>query len=323
MKRLAQKLSKYDVGQITANAPLRDYSWWKIGGPADLLIEPHTIDQLQCCIERLRQVGIPYIVMGAGSNLLFDDQGVRGAVIKIGSFLSRVSINHSTAIVQAGAFVPRLVRLLGKSGLSGLEHAIGIPGTFGGLIAMNGGSQRKNVGALISKATAIHPNGQLQDFDNDSCSFSYRNSIFLKNRAIIVDAEMKLTQENPQLLRTEMLTILRYRRTKFPLKQRSCGSVFLSDPQTYQQFGPPGEMIERCGYKGLRIGNAMIPYTHANFIINVGKASSSDVLTIIQRVRRGVLQNLGCELRCEAHYVSPDCIVIPAHRAKQIFTNNY
>lgn len=312
MQRTIEELTALDIGTITPNAFLREHSWWRIGGPADLLIEPHNVSQVQMALVALRRMEIPYVVMGAGSNLLFDDSGVRGAVIKIGSSLSDFSIDGVIVKAKAGVFVPRLVRSLGKAGLSGLEHAIGIPGTLGGLIAMNGGSQRNSIGASVSRVTVLMDDGRFCQFDNAACAFAYRTSAFLGNRAIIVGAELSLRQGDPEAIRTEMLALLRSRRKKFPLKHRSCGSVFLSDPAIYDEYGPPGFLIEKCGYKGLQIGKARIPELHANFVVNLGGARSSDVVAIIKTVKRGVRERIGCDLQCEVQYVTPDCRIVPA-----------
>jgi len=133
---------------------------------------------------------------------------------------------------------------------------------------------------------------------------------------VVVRVRLQGSPGNPSYIRKEMLHILRTRRHKFPLKLPNCGSVFLSDPALYTIMGAPGKIIEQCGFKGYRVGGAMIPQLHANFIVNLGSASSSDVLSIIHQVRKVVRERTGFLLMCEVRYLSPDCRLMPAHEVE-------
>jgi UDP-N-acetylmuramate dehydrogenase len=211
--------------------------------------------------------------------------------------------------------VPCLIRSLGRAGLSGLEHAIGVPGTLGGLILMNGGSRRQGIGSHVERVWAVGYDGGLKEYDRDACRFAYRHSALQQAEVIVVQARLRLDKGDPKAIRREMLAIMKARRNKFPLRQPNCGSVFLSDPAMYETVGPPGKVIEDCGFKGFRIGDAMIPHLHANFIVNLGQARSADVLAIIRRVRKGVLERTGFELLCEVRYLSTKGQLLPAHKA--------
>lgn len=317
MHDLLHRLSQENVGKCTFNASLAKHCWWKIGGPADLLAEPGSTEQL-CTLKRcLHEMGLPNITIGDGSNLLFDDAGVRGVVIKIGRGLSRVLIDGDSIEAEAGCFVPRLISALGRAGYRGIEHAVGIPGTLGGLVLMNGGSQRKGIGTHVDKVWAVNSVGERVKYFHDECGFAYRTSAMQDDDVTIVRVRLKLPRGDKRLIRQKMLEILRERRRKFPLKQPNCGSVFLSDPKMYETVGPPGKVIEDCGYKGLRVGGAQIPELHANFIVNVGGARSADVLEVITTVREGVLHKTGFLLACEVRYVHPDGTIKPAHLTKK------
>jgi UDP-N-acetylmuramate dehydrogenase len=315
MRKVLQSLALMDIGEVHFDVPLRNYSRWRIGGPADMLVEPGNIMQVQTLRRALSEFNIPHVVIGDGSNLLFDDEGVRGVVINIGRALSRFSISDEYVNAEAGIFVPKLVRSISKYGLCGLEHTIGIPGTLGGLILMNGGSLQKGIGSHVLQVKAVNREGELVEFSHDDCRFAYRYSALQELDLVIVEARLRCDSGDVRTIRSEMLSIMRTRRSKFPIKQPNCGSVFLSDPAMYATVGPPGKVIEDCGFKGFRIGDAIIPQMHANFIVNLGNAKSSDVLEIISKVQNIVNDRTGYSLKCEARFVTSSCRVIAAHEA--------
>ncbi|EMI56923.1 UDP-N-acetylmuramate dehydrogenase [Rhodopirellula sallentina SM41] len=313
MRSVLEKVARQNVGLSSFDAPLRDHSWWKIGGPADLLVQPTSSTELCLLIKCLREYEIPHLFIGDGSNLLFDDSGVRGAVVKLGRNLSSFQIKGRDVVAEAGVFVPKLVRCIGKSGLSGLEHAVGIPGTLGGLVLMNGGSLRQGIGSNVRRVHAINRAGEELQLDQKACEFAYRKSALQHSRLVITRVELSCVHGDAAEILDRMREILRNRRKKFPRRYPNCGSVFLSDPKNYSAFGPPGAIIEKCGFKGFQIGNAKIPEQHANFIVNLGNASSSDVLSIVHAVRNRVFEATGFLLNCEVRYVKTTGQQVPAH----------
>jgi UDP-N-acetylmuramate dehydrogenase len=315
MHELLRELTRHDIGQCDFSVPLRDHSCWRIGGPADLLVVPRSIEQVRTLMRKLHRLSLPFVVIGGGSNVLFDDAGVRGVVVKIGRHLSRVEICGNLVTSEAGIFVPQLMRQIGRAGLAGLEHAIGIPGTLGGLVLMNGGSMRQNVGSRVDKVWGVDRDGVLVKFEHADCRFEYRCSALQRMDIVVVRVRLQGTPSDRRSICREMLHILRNRRQKFPLKLPNCGSVFLGDPALYTTAGAPGKIIEQCGLKGYRVGDAMIPHLHANFIVNLGAARSADVLSIIHQVRKVVQERIGVLLMCEVRYLSPDCRCMPAHEA--------
>jgi len=285
------------------NEPLRNHCTWKIGGPADFLVKPSSWEQIAPVLQYTSENGIPAIVIGKGSNLLFDDAGFRGVVIKIGRKLSRLTISATTVVAESGISTSRLARAVGLAGLSGVEHIVGIPGTLGGLVFMNGGSQRKTIGKTIVEVKALDRHGNTQIFRNEECGFAYRHSRFQNEYCIITEVTMKLATGQRSTIMMEMLQSLRDRRKKFPLTLPNCGSVFKSDPKLYETFGPPGAIISKLGLKGLSVGEAAISERHANFIVNRGAAKAADILALLQFVREEVTRQTGITLNCEVRIV--------------------
>jgi UDP-N-acetylmuramate dehydrogenase len=304
-----------DIGLTRLDAPLASYNSWQIGGPADLLVEPETIDQVARVVSFAHGHDIPLLVIGQGTNLLFDDVGFRGIVLKLGNNLSRVEISGNRIIAEAGAWVPGLARKAMLAGLAGLEHTIGIPGTIGGLVLMNGGSQRKGIGENVRRVWIVDRDGRQLELTREECAFAYRSSALQGRGAVVVKAELECERQEPRQIRRLMLADLRERRSKFPRKQPNCGSVFLSTSEMHASVGPPGKVIEDAGLKGTRIGKAEVSQLHANFIVNLGGATSRDVLSLIAHIRKVVQERIGFDLCCEVRYVSPGGDIIPAHQA--------
>jgi len=294
---------------------LSGYSSWQIGGPADLLVEPTTPQQVATVIAYASQNEVPLVVIGQGTNLLFADAGLRGIILKIGSNMSNISIVGNRIIAEAGAWVPQLARQAMLSGLAGLEHTIGIPGTLGGLVMMNGGSHRKGIGENVVRVTVVDREGHLVQLNREECHFSYRHSALQGSGSVVVEAELECPFGDMKQIRREMMTDLRERRTKFPRKQPNCGSVFLSTSEMHASVGPPGKVIEDAGLKGTRIGRAEVSQQHANFILNLGGATAADVLSLITLIRKSIQQEIDFDLKCEARYVEPNGQIIPADQA--------
>ena len=312
------RLAAEDIGEVRRNELLRDHCTWRIGGQADLLVQPRRAQHISRILQLVAEVGTPLVTIGDGSNLLFDDEGVRGVVMRIGHALSGFEIKGTRIRAQAGVWVPRLARAAGNAGLTGLEHTAGIPGTLGGLIFMNGGSRRRCVGEVVRSVDVVERDGRMRTLPAEECRFSYRHSAFQTSGAIIVAAELQCSRAQPRRIRAEMLGILRERRRKFPLDQPNSGSIFTSRPERDHTVGPPKKLIEDLGLKGLRIGDAQVSAKHANFIVNLGGATSADVLELIRRLRAAIFEKAGFWIECEVRYVQPAGRVVPAHEACQL-----
>jgi UDP-N-acetylmuramate dehydrogenase len=315
LQQQLDQLVSAGVGRIFFDAPLAEHNSWQIGGPADLLVEPETIVQVAAVVSFARICEIPLLVIGQGTNLLFDDAGLRGIVLKLGNRLAKIDISDNRIVAEAGAWVPGLARKAMLAGLAGLEHTIGIPGTLGGLVLMNGGSQRKGIGENVRRVWIVDQEGKQLELSREECAFEYRKSALQGTGAVVVKAELECERQQPQRIRRLMLEDLRERRRKFPRKQPNCGSVFLSTSEMHASVGPPGKVIEDAGLKRTRIGNAEVSDQHANFIVNLGGATSKDVLRLIEYIRKIVNERIGFDLCCEVRYVHPDGTIMPAHKA--------
>ena len=308
------------VGGIATEEPLCRHNSWQIGGPADLFIEPQSTAQVVAVMQAVAQYRLPLVVIGQGTNLLFDDAGVRGLVMKIGSKMDSIHIDGSRIVAEAGAWVPQVARLAMRAGLTGLEHCIGIPGTLGGLVMMNGGSHRHGIGEQVVRVTVVEKDGNISHLTAADCQFGYRSSSLQKREVIIVEVELDCPHGDTGLIRRNMLSDLRSRGQKFPRKQPNCGSVFLSTSDMHATVGPPGKIIEDAGLKGLRCGAAEVSRQHANFIVNLGGATSADVLQLISQIRATIREQLNFDLHCEVRYVSPTAHIIPADQiADQLY----
>lgn len=315
VSRIVDDLTRLGLGAVTANAPLAAHSTWRIGGPADVLAEPQRIAEVCSMVQYARAHGLPLLVIGQGSNLLFDDAGFHGLVLKLGARMAALEISGCRIAAEAGVWVPGLARAAQRAGLAGLEHTVGIPGTLGGLVAMNGGSHRQGIGDLVRRVWVVDREGNPGLLSRQECHFGYRTSALQGSGALVVRVELEARRGDPRQIRREMLADLRERRGKFPRKEPNCGSVFLSTEAMHASVGPPGKIIEEAGLKGATVGAAEVSRQHANFIVNKGGATSADVLALIAHVRQVVRERIGFELHCEVRYVDPRGGVGPADRA--------
>jgi len=322
LRRNLEQLASQEIGRAVFDEPLSQHNSWRIGGSADLFIEPENSDQIAAVYRFIIANEIPLVVIGQGTNLLFDDAGVRGVVLKIGERMAGIHISGNAIVAEGGAWVPQLARLSMRAGLSGLEHCIGIPGTVGGLVMMNGGSQRKGIGENVVKVTVVDKAGRTKQLSQSECNFSYRHSALQGTGSVVTCVELNCPNGDTKKIRLEMLNDLRNRRHKFPRKQPNCGSVFLSTTEMHASVGPPGKVIENAGLKGLRVGNAEISQQHANFIVNLGGASSKDVLSLIARIRQTIHDKIAFDLCCEVRYVSPQGEIIPAQIKAEAFNTS-
>lgn len=307
-----QYLSQW--GKIDRDACLKKRSNWKVGGLAKAIIEPDSTHSLVSIIKYSAEHNLPNIFFGASTNLLFSDEGLSPLAITPGKKLNNLQLDGQTLIAECGVWVPQLARFANNHGLTGLEHIIGIPGTLGGLICMNGGSLRKAISEYLISVTAVSPEGVVKQFSKEECGFAYRSSVFQNNGYIILSASFQLPRDSSsKQSHSDMLNILRDRRQKFPRKLPNCGSVFVSNPAMYADYGTPGAIIERCGLKGVQQGDAQISPLHANFIVNNGNAKAQDILYLIYKIRRAVREATGYSMPSEVRYVEPNGAIIVAH----------
>ncbi|HDZ47803.1 hypothetical protein LCGC14_0106970 [marine sediment metagenome] len=299
-------------GGIEHNVPLASISQWKIGGTADTIIRPSTSQQLADLRRWFYHHDVHHLTIGSTSNLLFSDEGLRAPCIQLGKRLSHVSIDKNIVHAQAGVWVPSLARQLMLSGLTGGEHICGIPGTLGGLVCMNGGSQRKGIGSHVESVESVDVTGNVVHRTRSECNFAYRSSVYQTNNEVITSVTLAFNDGQATQIRQEMLAILAERSSKFPRKLPNCGSVFKSNPAMYSEVGAPGTIIEKLGFKGYSIGDVFVSPMHANFIVHNGQGMAKDVLALIDEISEKVFSETGYRMDVEVIYVTPNGDFFPA-----------
>jgi UDP-N-acetylmuramate dehydrogenase len=308
-------LERMCPGGVTTGEDLSQLSQWKIGGRADLVLRPGSAREVAALRRHFADLGLTPLVIGSTTNLLFSDAGLRVPCIRIGSRLAELEIDGCDVRVGAGYWVPFLARKLMQAGLTGLEHTCGIPGTLGGLIYMNGGSQREGIGSHVASVECVAHDGTIRIREQNELGFSYRHSVFHDVDEIITAVHLQLAPGDRATIRREMLEILYNRNRKFPRKLPNCGSTFVSDPALYADYGPPGALIEWLGFKGYRVGGAEVSDVHANFVVNTGNAKARDILTVVRDINTAVEEQTGRVLLAEVRYVRPDGSTEPASAA--------
>ncbi len=295
------KLIAETVGatNVCANEAMSGHTTFRIGGVADLIVEPSNRNQLATILAMVRQFDLECFVMGNGSNLLVGDKGIRGVVIKIANEMSDYETDGSCILAQSGIKLSKLANIALSEGLSGFEFASGIPGTLGGALYMNAGAYGSEMKDVTESVTYIDKDTlEIRTVSGEDCGFSYRSSIFQKSGDIICEASLKLSQGIQDEIKAKMVELSAKRVEKQPLDKPSAGSVF-KRPEGY--FA--GTMIQDCGLKGFKIGGAEVSEKHAGFIINSGEATARDVLDLIDYVKVQVKKKYGVELQPEVKMV--------------------
>ena len=293
MQRLYEIFSKVNIPTKT-NEPLKGYTTFHIGGCAPLIVFPKTTEQVIFIIKECNASKYPLYVLGQGSNLLISDRGLDGVVLSMRN-LNELRYCGSTAITQAGVKLFRFISESAKRSLSGVENLFGIPGSIGGSIRMNCGAYGTDIASKIRYVDAIHlKTGQLKRFLKKECMFAYRQSVFQSQPYIITGAAFSLISNTNRMNCNKLHVILKERKRTQPYTQYCAGSIFKKPTN-----GFAAKMIEDAGLKGLQIGDALVSTIHAGFIINQGKANSSDVINLIKIIKRKVFEKYGINLNCE------------------------
>ena len=294
MRQWIVELKETGIRRILVNEPLAPYTTWKIGGPADVLVIPETLDELRAALRLFHRHGVPWTLLGKGSNTLVTDKGVRGAVIKLGSGFEQVRFERDRVIAGAAFSFIKLSVLAGKQGLTGLEFAGGIPGSVGGAVCMNAGAHGSDVSRVLVSADAVLEDGELVRLGNEDLRFGYRRSILQERRAVVVEAVFQLREGDRKEIAAAMAIYKDRRLRTQPLMMACAGSVFRNPENHYA-----AQLIEQAGLKGLRVGGAEVSAQHANFIVNTGNAKAEDVLALIEQIQRTVLERFGIRLEPE------------------------
>jgi len=284
---------------IKKNVKLAPFTTFKIGGRAKYFLVAKIKEDLIEAIKAAKGFKLPFFILGGGSNILVADEGFDGLVIRLQVTGHRLQGNR--IFTEAGTPLSQIVNLAFKNNLTGLEWAIGIPGTVGGAIWGNAGAFEKSISDIIEKVEVFDvKNKKIKIFRNKDCKFGYRESVFKKNKyLIILSAKLKLKKDKKSEIKKRIKEFLEYRKETQPLNFPSAGSIFKN---------PPGfsaaELIEKCGLKGKKIGKAQISKKHANFILNLGGASAEDVKNLIDLAKQKVKNNFGIDLEEEITILS-------------------
>ncbi len=266
----------------------------QIGGPAELLCRPHGFWKTLRCCEILNEEETPYRILGGGSNLLVDDRGVKGAVVRPEYDPEELVVEGIRVEAPAGMELARLVKAVGAVGLAGLEFAAGIPGTVGGATVMNAGWGGEEIAEVVRRVWVYRPGFGVVELGRDDCGFMYRVSRFQESGEVVLRVDLELSPGDRKKIEKKTREVLRRRRETLPLEYPSAGSVFKNPPGDFA-----GRLIEAAGLKGRRIGDAQISEKHANVIVNRRGASFRDVLALIDLVRAKVKEQSGVELELE------------------------
>jgi len=279
-------------GRLTAGASLASITWFRVGGPAEVLFKPADLDDLTVFLARTPE-DVPLTVVGVGSNLLVRDGGVPGVVIRLGRDFAGIDFDEDRLTVGAAALDLTVSTAAWEAGVSGLEFLSGVPGTIGGALRMNAGAYGGEMQEITLSARAIDRTGGWRDLKHTDFGFSYRHTTVPDNW-IFIDAVLQGRPGSPEEIAQRMADIRSKREESQPLRTRTGGSTFAN---------PPGhkawQLIDQAGCRGLRIGDAQVSEKHCNFLINAGSASASDLEDLGEEVRRRVFDRSGITLDWE------------------------
>lgn len=282
-------------GEVRFNAPLREFTSFRIGGPADALVIPADVEDLSKLVQQARIAKVPIFVVG-GTNLLVRDSGIRGVVVSLAKLNHVKDEAGGVLYAEGGVGMPTLLRFAISRSLSGLEWAAGIPGTVAGCVVMNAGTRLGQMDQALKAVHIVDRQGKLVECPAADIRFTYRRALLPPG--IVAGVWVQLRPANRDKIATVVKDYLRYRKDTQPLTLASAGCVFKNSER-----GPAGKLIEEAGLKGARVGDAQVSEKHANFIVNLGDARASDVLALIKKVGRTVEERTGVTLELELKIV--------------------
>ena len=285
-----------DSNKISLNEPMLKHTTFKIGGSADIFVKIETLDELKYVLEFAKKENLPVTVIGNGSNLLVQDKGIRGIVIKLD--FNKISIENSIVTVEAGVLLPKLARVVCENSLKGLEAIAGIPGSFGGSVLMNAGANGEEISDKLIEITYIDENLTIKTIKKEDAKFGYRKSIFQNKNWIILNGKLKLEEGKKEEIKEKMKEFSEKRKLSQPLDMPNAGSIFKRG-ENYVA----AKLIDECGLKGYAIGGAEVSKKHAGFIINNGNAKARDVILLIEHIKNEVKNKFNVCLETEVKII--------------------
>jgi UDP-N-acetylmuramate dehydrogenase len=299
IKEILEK-SKLNKENLYYDEPMAKHTSFKIGGPADVFIKVDNIEELKETLDLSKKNQIPLTIIGNGSNLLVTDKGIRGITAKLN--LKDIEIknenNKQIIKVEAGVPVGLLAQKLLKEEITGFEELSGIPGTIGGAVIMNAGAHGKELKDILKKVTAMDYNGNIHEFTNEECLFSYRNSRFQKEKYIILQATLILEKGNSQEIKEKMDEYMQFRKEKQPIEYPNAGSTF----KRGEDF-VTAKLIDEAGLKGYKVGGAQVSEKHAGFIVNVDNATAKDVIELTDYIKEKIEEKFGKKINLEIQII--------------------
>jgi len=284
-------------GKMLENEPLARHTTWRLGGPARYLVLPADAEDVVKAVEMARDRGVPWTILGLGSNILVRDGGFPGVVIKLGKGLDKFEMKGAIAIVGAGMPTPILARRTADAGFVGVERFIGIPGTVGGGVYMNAGAHGAEFAEIVTEVTVMDTKGKTRVVPRKQISYKYRASNL--GEVIVLEAKLQLGEESPAKLKELQGKLLRWRKAGTPFDQPCAGSTFKNPPGAKTA----GMLIDEVGLKGFTIGGVQVSTMHANYFVNRGTATAADVLKLIDHVKRTVAKKAGVEMELEVKVI--------------------
>lgn len=283
---------------ICLQESMASHTTFRIGGLADCFVELENEEQLIKIQKYLRQVGVPFFILGNGSNLLVSDDGYRGVILRIGPKMSRVRVEGCAVIAQAGASMAQIARTALEHGLTGMEFASGIPGTIGGGVVMNAGAYGGELGGIVTQVNVVNADGEVMELDNETMEFGYRTSTIRNHAFTVTEVRLRLEKGDPQQIRARMEELAARRREKQPLEYPSAGSTF-KRPDGYYA----GQLIMEAGLRGFQCGGARVSDKHCGFVVNTGNATAADVRELIREIQERVREQFHVNLETEVLYL--------------------
>ncbi|WP_417900627.1 UDP-N-acetylmuramate dehydrogenase [Bacillus haimaensis] len=297
--QLVKELQEANVGKVLPDEPLANHTTMKIGGPADVLVEPSNLDMLQETMKIIHKHDAKWTAIGRGSNLLVSDLGIEGVVIKLGNGMDHLEVSGNEVKVGGGYSLIKLVTIISKQGLTGLEFAAGIPGTVGGAVYMNAGAHGADMSKVLKVAHVLFEDGEMAWLTAEEMNFSYRTSLLQKERpGICLEAVLNVEEGNREDVVATLQKNKDYRRNTQPFNYPCAGSIFRNPLPEYA-----GALIEKAGLKGYTIGGAKVSEMHANFIVNDNGAKAQDVLDLIAHIKKTVLESFNVQLETEVEII--------------------
>lgn len=284
--------------KVRTGESLSEHTTFKVGGPCSIMIFPDTAEHISLIVAKTIELDVPYCIIGNGSNVLFKDSGYSGAVIVMGCDFGDITVNGDVITASAGAMLIKVCKTALENSLSGMEFAYGIPGTVGGAVYMNAGAYGGEIKDIVSSVTAMDRSGNVKKYSREELKLGYRRSVFTDSDEIILSADFKLSKGDCNDIKRRMDELMARRKSRQPLEYPSAGSTFKRPEGTYA-----GLVIEESGLKGFGIGGAQVSEKHANFVINRGGATASDILDLISHIQAAVNEKTGWELECEVKII--------------------